>query len=150
MFPACPWARLLAPGFVIRSPRTAGPQPRDVLRLALPRRDGEGVGDVADGFHAAVVVDDDRDDFEAARDLPQALGLEVAVRQFAEPVLLAGIDRRLRRRRRRRIGLDRHVLARLDFHENEGLALLRDEVDFAGAGTHVLLEDGVPAPAQEA
>src|SRR5712692_1986306 len=34
MSPACPWARRLAPGLIICSPWTAGPQPRDVLRLA--------------------------------------------------------------------------------------------------------------------
>ena len=97
-----------------------------------------------DCLHAAFVVDDYRHDVEAAGLLAQALGPKVALRQLAELVLLARVDAGLGRRR----VLD--VLARLDLDEDEGLALLRDEVYLADARADVLLEDVVPAACQEA
>src|SRR5260370_41323519 len=76
------------------------------LRLALPRGYGERVGDVPDRLDRALVVEDHRDDVEAAADLPQPLALEIAVGEPAEPVLLAAAYRGLGR------GV-RHVPARL-------------------------------------
>src|ERR1700687_5371754 len=97
-----------------------------------------------DGFDAALVVDDDGHDVEAAGLLAQALGPKVALRQLAQLVLLARVDASLRRRR----VLD--VLARLDLDEDEGLALLRDEIDLTDTRADVLLENVVSAARQEA
>src|SRR5258706_16067715 len=62
-----------------------------VMAGTLPGGDGKRVGDVADGLDRALVVEDDRNDVEAAGDLPEPLELEIAVRPPAEPVLLAGV-----------------------------------------------------------
>src|SRR6266478_7424329 len=113
------------------------------LRLALPGGYGERVGDVPDRLDRALVVEDHRDDVEAAGDLPQPLELEIAVGELAEPVLLAGVDRGLGR-----VAL--HVPARLHLDEDEGLALLRHEVDLPRAGADVAVQDREAAAGQEA
>src|SRR5439155_14093361 len=122
------------------------PSARLRLRLELPRGYGERVRDVPDRLHAAVVVDHDGDHVEAARLLAQALELEIALGQLSQLVLLARVDAGLRGHRRRRL---RDLLARLDLDEDEGLALLRHEINLADARADVLVEDGVPAPREE-
>ena len=97
-----------------------------------------------DGLDAALVVDHHGHHVEAAWLLAQALGPEIALRELAELVLFARVHSGLGRRR----VLD--VPARLDLDEDEGLALLRDEIDLAHARADVLLEDRVPAACQEA
>src|SRR5512132_2064565 len=83
-----------------------------VMASTLPGGDGKCVGDVADGLDRALVVEDHRDDVEAAGDLSEPLELEIPLRQLAEPVLLAGVHGGLRR-----ITLGR--AARLDLDEDE-------------------------------
>src|SRR6266404_9705459 len=113
------------------------------LCLALPRAHGERVGDVPDRLDRALVVEDHRDDVEAAGDLPQPLELEIAVGELAEPVLLAGVDRGLG-------WVALHVPPRLHLNEDEGLALLRHEVDLPRAGADVAFQDCEAAAGQEA
>src|SRR6185295_1691785 len=113
------------------------------MASTLPGRDRKRVGDVADGLDRALVVEDDRDDVEAAGDLPDPLELEIAVRQLAEPILLAGVHRGLR-------GIALGRAARLDLDEDESLALLRHQVDLARAGPHVAVEDGQSTPREKA
>src|SRR6266581_1859098 len=124
--------------------RSTQPSARLRLRLELPRRHGKRVRDVADRLDPALVVDHDRHDVEAAGLLAQALGPEIALRELAQLVLLARVHAGLRRRRI----LD--VPARLHLDEDEGLALLGDEIDLAHARADVLFEDGVPAACQKA
>src|SRR5258705_802261 len=114
-----------------------------VMAGPLPGGDGKRVGDVADGLDRALVVEDDRNDVEAAGALREPLELEIAVRQLAEPVLLAGVHGGLR-------GIALGRAARLDLDEDEGLALLRHQVDLARAGPHVAVDDGQPAPREKA
>src|SRR5215831_5141647 len=84
-----------------------------VMDVSSPGADGERVGDVPDRLDAAFVVDDDGDDVEAARRLPDPLQLEVSVGELREPILLARVHARLRR-----ISLDK-IAARLDLDEDE-------------------------------
>src|SRR5262249_59650080 len=103
---------------------------------SLPRRDTKCVRDVADRLDAALVVHDHGDDVEAARHLPHALGLEVAVRELPQAVLLAGAHAGLGR-------ITLQVLARLHLDEDESLAFLGDEIDLARPGADILVQDGV-------
>src|SRR5262245_42236065 len=112
--------------------------------LELPRPHRKGVGDVADGFDSALVVDDDSDHVEAARLLAETLRAQVALGELAELVLFARVHGRLGGR-----GV-LQVAPRLDLDEDEGFALLRHQVDLAHARPDVLLQDGVPATGQEA
>src|SRR5262245_36835988 len=80
-----------------------------------PRADGEGVGDMPDRLDAAFIVDDDGDDVEAARRLPDPLQLEVSVGELRKPILLASVHACLRG-----VALD-EIAARLDLDEDEGL-----------------------------
>src|SRR5215470_9642294 len=79
-------------------PRTQ-PSARLRLRLELPRRYRKSVGDVADRLHAALVVHYHRHHVEAAVLLAQPLGPQIALRELAELVLLAGVHASLGRRR---------------------------------------------------
>src|SRR5260370_5596172 len=98
----------------------------------LPGRHRKRVGNVANGLHAAFVVDHDRHDVEAAGLLAQALGPEIALRELAELFLLARVHADLGRRR----VLD--LPARLYFHEDERLSLLPYEIHLAPAPAHIL------------
>src|SRR5437773_5741266 len=108
----------------------------------LPGSDGKGVGDVADGLDATLVVEDDGHHVEAARRLAEPLQLQIAQCELAQAVLLARVHRGLGR-----VALG--VAAGLDLDEHEGLALLGDEVDLPGAGADVLVEDRVAAAGEE-
>src|SRR5262245_5391168 len=116
---------------------------RVVTAVSSPGADGECVGDVPDRLDAALVVDDDGDDVEAARRLPDPLQFEVSVGELRESILLARVHACLRR-----VALD-EIAARLDLDEDEGLSLLRDEVDLARAGPDIPVEDRVAAPREE-
>src|SRR5215813_3800248 len=113
-------------------------------RLELPRPHRKGVGDVADGLDPALVVDDDGDNVEAAGLLAETLRAQVALSELAELVLLACVHGGLGRRRILQIAPG------LDLDEDEGLALLRHQVDLPHARSDVLLQNGVAAAAQEA
>src|SRR5215472_15644833 len=112
--------------------------------LELPCPHGKGVGDVADGLDPALVVDDDGDHVEAAGLLAETLRAQIALSELAELVLLACVHGGLGRRRILQIAPG------LDLDEDEGLALFRHQVDLAHARSDVLLQNGVPAAAQEA
>src|SRR5215470_2754295 len=132
-----------APAFYrFRSINSALGSPSAHLELPCPHR--KGVGDVADGLDAALVVDDDSDHVEAAGLLAETLRAQVALGELAELVLLARVHGRLGRRRVLQIAPG------LDLDEDEGLALLRHQVDLTHACPDVLLQDGVPATGQEA
>src|SRR5262245_15594787 len=113
------------------------------MDLSSPRADRERIGDVPDRLDAALVVDDDGDDVEAAGSLPDPLQLEVSMSELRKPILLAGVDARLRR-----VSLGQ-IAACLDLDEDEGFPLLRDEVDLTRAGADIPVEDRVAAPREE-
>src|SRR5215467_12060337 len=136
---------LFGPRLAFGSPRTIYSglgSPSAHLELPCPHR--KGVGDVADGFDPALVVDDDGDHVEAARLLAEPLRAQVALGELAELVLLPRVHGRLGRRRVLQIA------SGLDLDEDERFALLRHQVDLAHARPDVLLQDGVPATGQEA
>src|SRR5215475_15504844 len=95
--------------------------------LELPRPHREGVGDVTDGLDPAFVVDDNGDHVEAAGLLAETLRAQVALSELAELVLLPRVHGGLGRRRILQIAPG------LDLDEDEGLALLRHQVDLAHA-----------------
>src|SRR5262249_61825910 len=94
-----------------------------VMDVSSPRADRERIGDVPDRLDAALVVDDDGDDVEAAGSLPDPLQLEGSVGELRKPILLARVYARLRR-----VSLDQ-IAACLSLDEDEGFPLLpRDAV----------------------
>src|SRR5262249_53958108 len=114
-----------------------------VMDVSSPRADRERVGDVTDRLHAALVVDDDGDDVEAAGCLSDPLQLEVSVGELREPILLPRVHASLRR-----VSLDK-IAARLDLDEDEGFPLLRDQIDLARTGADIPVEDRIAAPRKE-
>src|SRR2546430_522350 len=119
--------RALTPGAARASPRACGV---------------EGRGDVAE-VGGAVGAHGDGDDIEAARDLPEALPLEVVLGETDETPPLPPLDRG-----RRSVAPARLPALHLDEHPDTPVAA--DEVELAVLESHVARDDREPRGREEA
>lgn len=97
---------------------------------------------MANGFNPVLVVQRDGNHVEPAPNFPEALPLEVLLRQTPQAALFAARHRRLRR-------IPFAVSSRFHLDEDQGGAVPCHQIDLSEAGSHVAVQDGESALTEE-